>query len=150
MCRPSATACLIKSPALGGPRQAGAGGTAAQPARSALSAGRRHPLVTVLLIACAAVATGARPFAAIGQWAGEAPQDVLARLGSRTATAFAPIDLPGADVGAVHDVLAREHPAGSSWIRAVNSASCTVETVVVTWTATSGRSGTQVSVKWTR
>ncbi|MGW2858102.1 hypothetical protein ACWDAZ_42335, partial [Streptomyces sp. NPDC001215] len=33
--------------------------------------------MTVLLIACAAVATGARPFAALGQWAGEAPQDVL-------------------------------------------------------------------------
>ncbi|MFI0716856.1 transposase family protein [Streptomyces inhibens] len=31
--------------------------------------GKRHPFVSVLLIACSAVLTGARSFAAIGQWA---------------------------------------------------------------------------------
>ncbi|MFE9306041.1 transposase family protein, partial [Streptomyces sp. NPDC006856] len=51
--------------------------------------GKRHPFVTVLLIACSAVVTGATTFAAIGEWAADAPQDVLARLGARTATALA-------------------------------------------------------------
>ncbi|MEU3437299.1 ISAs1 family transposase, partial [Streptomyces sp. NPDC006863] len=45
--------------------------------------------MTVLLIACSAVVTGATTFAAIGEWAADAPQDVLARLGARTATALA-------------------------------------------------------------
>lgn len=51
--------------------------------------GKRHPFVAVPLIACSAVVTGARSFVAIGEWAAEAPQDVLARLGARTATALA-------------------------------------------------------------
>ncbi|WP_371666512.1 transposase family protein [Streptomyces sp. NBC_00289] len=42
--------------------------------------------MAVLLIACSAVVTGARSFVAISEWAAEAPQDVLARLGARTAT----------------------------------------------------------------
>lgn len=45
--------------------------------------------MAVLLIACSAVVTGARSFAAIDEWAADAPQDVLARLGPRTATALA-------------------------------------------------------------
>ncbi|MEV6393618.1 hypothetical protein AB0M39_02365 [Streptomyces sp. NPDC051907] len=45
--------------------------------------------MTVLLIACSAVVTGARSFLAIDEWAADAPQDVLARLGARTATALA-------------------------------------------------------------
>ncbi|WP_413751864.1 ISAs1 family transposase [Streptomyces sp. R-74717] len=44
--------------------------------------------MSVLLVACSAVLTGARSFAAIGQWARNAPQDALARLGARTATVF--------------------------------------------------------------
>ncbi|MFD1276018.1 transposase family protein [Streptomyces kaempferi] len=48
--------------------------------------GKRHPFVSVLLVACSAVVTGARSFVAIGQWARNAPQDTLARLGARTAT----------------------------------------------------------------
>ncbi|MFF4519147.1 transposase family protein [Streptomyces mirabilis] len=50
--------------------------------------GRRHPFVSVLLVACSAVMCGARSFAAIGQWARNAPQDTLARLGARTVSAF--------------------------------------------------------------
>ncbi|MGG7568932.1 ISAs1 family transposase [Streptomyces sirii] len=50
--------------------------------------GRRHPFVSVLLMACSAVVAGAKSFAAIGQWARAAPQDTLARLGARTATVF--------------------------------------------------------------
>ncbi|MFK0223838.1 ISAs1 family transposase [Streptomyces vinaceus] len=50
--------------------------------------GRRHSLMSVLLTACAAVLTGAKSFTAVGQWAAAAPEDVLARLGARTATAF--------------------------------------------------------------
>lgn len=45
--------------------------------------GRRHSLVAVLVVACSAVVAGARSFAAIGQWAGSAPQHALARLGAR-------------------------------------------------------------------
>ncbi|MEV6174964.1 hypothetical protein AB0L99_43065 [Streptomyces sp. NPDC051954] len=42
-----------------------------------------------MLVACSAVVASAKSFAAIGQWAKEAPQDALERLGARTATAFA-------------------------------------------------------------
>ncbi|WP_405575569.1 ISAs1 family transposase [Streptomyces sp. NBC_01167] len=45
--------------------------------------------MAVLLIACSAVVTGATSFVAISEWAAEAPQEVLARLGARTATALA-------------------------------------------------------------
>jgi predicted transposase YbfD/YdcC len=45
--------------------------------------GRRHPLVSVLAIAVAAVLAGARSLAAIGEWAQDAPQAVLAALGVR-------------------------------------------------------------------
>ncbi|MEV7890954.1 ISAs1 family transposase [Streptomyces sp. NPDC002817] len=51
--------------------------------------GRRHPFVSVLLMACSAVMCGARSFAAIGQWPRNAPQDTLARLGARRVSAFA-------------------------------------------------------------
>lgn len=45
--------------------------------------GRRHPLVSVLLIAASAVLAGARSYAAIGQWAKNAPQTTLTRVGAR-------------------------------------------------------------------
>ncbi|MFB6578542.1 transposase family protein [Streptomyces sp. NPDC056402] len=89
MCRQSATVCLVKSPT----RRHRATGPLAE--RLATLAdprcwrGRRHPFVAVLLIACSAVVTGATSFVAITEWASEAPQDVLARLGARTATALA-------------------------------------------------------------
>ncbi|WUX03908.1 transposase family protein (plasmid) [Streptomyces sp. NBC_01450] len=45
--------------------------------------------MAVLLTACSAVVWGAKSFAAISEWAANAPQDVLARLGARTATPLA-------------------------------------------------------------
>ncbi|WP_315863308.1 ISAs1 family transposase [Amycolatopsis sp. FBCC-B4732] len=45
--------------------------------------GVRHSLASVLALAAAAVAAGAGSFAAIGEWAADAPQRVLARLGAR-------------------------------------------------------------------
>jgi predicted transposase YbfD/YdcC len=45
--------------------------------------GRRHTLATVLAVAVAAVLTGARSLGAIGEWASDAPGQVLAALGVR-------------------------------------------------------------------
>jgi hypothetical protein len=45
--------------------------------------GRRHPFLSVLMIAAAAVVAGARSYAAIGQWARNAPQTALTRTGAR-------------------------------------------------------------------
>jgi predicted transposase YbfD/YdcC len=45
--------------------------------------GIRHQVPTILAIAAAAVLCGARSFAAIGEWAADAPQWVLAVLGAR-------------------------------------------------------------------
>lgn len=45
--------------------------------------GIRHQVQTILAIAAAAVVGGARSFAAIGEWATDAPQWVLAVLGAR-------------------------------------------------------------------
>ncbi len=46
--------------------------------------GRRHRLSCVILISLCAVLAGARSLTAIGQWAHNAPQHTLARLGART------------------------------------------------------------------
>lgn len=45
--------------------------------------GIRHPLHTILILAAAAVMTGARSFTAIGEWAADAPQHILAAAGAR-------------------------------------------------------------------
>lgn len=89
MCRQPASVCLIKSPsrrhrAL--PRLPQRLATLADPRRRR---GKRHPFVSVLLVACSAVLAGARSFAAIGQWAEGAPQETLARLGVRATGVFA-------------------------------------------------------------
>ncbi|WP_233289062.1 transposase family protein [Kitasatospora sp. MBT63] len=57
--------------------------------------GLRHPLVSVVLVAASAVLAGARSFRAIGQWAAEAPQHALARLGARTVGVFGLCVAPG-------------------------------------------------------
>jgi len=44
--------------------------------------GRRHALTAVLAVAVAGVLAGARSLAAIGEWASDAPGQVLAALGS--------------------------------------------------------------------
>jgi predicted transposase YbfD/YdcC len=45
--------------------------------------GVRHTFMSILLVAAAAVLTGARSFTAIGEWAADAPQHVLKTLGTR-------------------------------------------------------------------
>ncbi|MEV5646388.1 transposase family protein [Streptomyces flaveolus] len=87
MCRQSVTVCLVKSPAR---QHCVTGPLADRLARLAdprCRRGKRHPFVAVVLIACCAVVTGAGSFVATG--ATDAPQDVLTRLGARTATALA-------------------------------------------------------------
>ncbi|WP_324603877.1 MULTISPECIES: ISAs1 family transposase [unclassified Streptomyces] len=88
MCRQSATVCLTKSPS----RQRRSTGPLALRLQTLADPrsrrGKRHPFVAVLLVACSAVTAGAQSFAAIGQWAKNAPQDVLTLLGARTATAL--------------------------------------------------------------
>jgi hypothetical protein len=44
--------------------------------------GRRYALATVLAVAVAAVLAGARSLAAIGEWASDAPGQVLAHIGA--------------------------------------------------------------------
>ena len=45
--------------------------------------GRRHQLVTILALACAAVAAGSKSLVAIAEWAAAAPAAVLAAFGAR-------------------------------------------------------------------
>jgi hypothetical protein len=110
MCRQSATVCLVKSPTgrhrVVGPL-AGRLRTLADPR---CRRGRRHPFVAVMLVACSAVVAGATSFAAIGQWASQAPQDTLARLGARTSTAFAVRVAPSS--ATIRRVVQRTCPGG--------------------------------------
>ncbi|MGV9248883.1 ISAs1 family transposase [Streptomyces sp. NPDC003710] len=110
MCRQSATVCLVKSPS----RQHRVIGDL--PSRLATlpgprdRRGRRHPFVSVLLTACSAVMCGARSFAAIGQWARNAPQDTLARLGARTESAFTVCVAPS--TATIRRIINRVCPGG--------------------------------------
>ncbi|MFI8186679.1 ISAs1 family transposase [Actinacidiphila glaucinigra] len=85
MCRQSATVCLIKSPLREYVSAGTLAGRLAGLADPRRRRGRRHSLVSVLLVAASAVLAGARSYAAIGQWARSAAQDALARLGARFA-----------------------------------------------------------------
>ncbi|MGP4052312.1 ISAs1 family transposase [Streptomyces sp. 2A115] len=110
MCRQSASVCLIKSPS--GQHRARPG----LPQRLATLAdprhwrGKRHPFVSLLLIACSAVLSGARSFAAIGQWAKNAPQEALARLGARTTSRFAVRVAPS--TATIRRIINRTCPGG--------------------------------------
>ncbi|MER6105968.1 transposase family protein [Streptomyces sp. NPDC001832] len=110
MCHQSATVCLTKSPT----RQHRAIGPLALRLETLADPrcrrGKRHPFVAVLLVACSAVVAGAKSFAAIGQWAKEAPQGALARLGARAATAFALRIAPSS--ATVRRVVQRTCPGG--------------------------------------
>jgi predicted transposase YbfD/YdcC len=88
MCRQSATVCLIKSPSRQHRAIAGLAERLATLPDPRDRRGRRHPFVCVLLVACSAVVTGAKSFGAIGQWARNAPQDALIRLGARAVSVF--------------------------------------------------------------
>jgi hypothetical protein len=89
MCRQSATVCLVESPTRQHRATGPLAGRLATLADPQCRRGKRHPFVAVLLTACSAVVCGAKSFAAIREWAAHAPQDVLARLGARTATPLA-------------------------------------------------------------
>ena len=88
MCRQSATVCLIKSPALAGVAGLSLVGRVRLLPDPRRRRGVRHPFVAVLLVAASAVVAGARSYEAIGQWAGDAPQHTLVRLGARVAGAL--------------------------------------------------------------
>jgi predicted transposase YbfD/YdcC len=70
--------------------------------------GRRHPLVGVLGVAVCAVLAGARSLAAIGEWASDAPGQVLAALGTRRDPWTGTFRPP--DEATVRRVLARIDP----------------------------------------
>lgn len=81
MCRQSATICLIKSPSRRQRERPGVVDRLSALPDPRARRGRRHTLAAVLLTAACAVLAGARSYLAIGQWARQAPQDTLARLG---------------------------------------------------------------------
>ncbi|MFG2794381.1 transposase family protein [Streptomyces sp. NPDC048419] len=83
MCRRSATVCLVKSPVLAGRSRLSLAERLVRLPDPHHRHGVRHSFVAVLLIAASAVVVGARSCAAIGQWAGSAPQQALAGCGAR-------------------------------------------------------------------
>jgi predicted transposase YbfD/YdcC len=77
--------------------------------------GRRHPLVGVLGVAVCAVLAGARSLVAIGEWASDAPWQVLAALGTRRDPLTGAWRPPGE--ATVRRVLARVDPdALDAWL----------------------------------
>jgi predicted transposase YbfD/YdcC len=88
MCRQSAMGCLASPVSSGrGPDQTLTDrlGRLSDPRGRR---GRRHPMLSVLMIAAAAVVAGARSYAAIGQWARNAPQTTLTRVNARVLPVF--------------------------------------------------------------
>jgi len=82
--------------------------------------GRRHALAGLLAVGAAAVTAGARPCAAIGQWAADAGPEVLAALGAdRGPAEESTFRRPFALVSA--DVLGQV-PGAWLWTRAVRAA----------------------------
>jgi DDE_Tnp_1-associated len=75
--------------------------------------GRRHALGAVLAVAVAAVLAGARSLVAIGEWAADAPQPVLAALGVRGDPLRGVYRPPGE--ATVRRVLARVDPDALTW-----------------------------------
>nr|WP_281200079.1 transposase family protein [Streptomyces antibioticus] len=71
--------CLIKFPSCQHRTLSGLPQRLATRADPRHERGKRHPFVSVLLIACSAVLVGVRSLAAIGQSAKNAPQEALAR-----------------------------------------------------------------------
>jgi predicted transposase YbfD/YdcC len=110
MCRQSATVCLVKSPTAGQRALPSVAGRLAVLADPRGRRGRRHSLASVLLTACCAVLSGARSYAAVGQWAASAPQDALARLGARALGPFGVRRAPA--VSTVRRVLTLVCPGG--------------------------------------
>ncbi|MGW3730655.1 ISAs1 family transposase [Streptomyces sp. NPDC000851] len=110
MCRQSAGVCLIKSPSRQHRAPPGLQQRPATPADPRHRRGKRHPFVSGLLIACSAVLSGARSFAAIGQWARNAPQEALARLGARTTSVFAVRVAPSTAI--IRRIINRTCPGG--------------------------------------
>jgi hypothetical protein len=110
MCRQSATVCLTKSPTAAQRAEGGIVGRLAVLPDPRDRRGRRHSLVSVLLTAACAVLAGARSYLAIGQWAKNAPQDTLARLGVRAVGAFRVRRAPS--TGTIRRVLAAVCPGG--------------------------------------
>lgn len=83
MCRRSDTICLVKPPVRQHDTAIGLAERLKGLADPLRRPGRRHPFVSVVLIAASTVLAGARSYAAIGQWAASAPQHTLARLGAQ-------------------------------------------------------------------
>jgi predicted transposase YbfD/YdcC len=93
--------------------------------------GRRYPLVPVLAIAVCATLAGARSYAAIAEWAADAPQQLRARLGLpgtvpdlvtiwRVLTAVDPAALDRAAGAWVSAQLAGRRPPGKRVVLAVD------------------------------
>ena len=99
--------------------------------------GVRHSLTSLLLAAVAAVLAGARSFTAIGEWAADAPPQVLAALGVR------------------HDPLTRRfEPPDEATIRRVLEAvdAAALDAAVGSWLAArcgrAGRAGSGSGGRW--
>ncbi|MEU5307001.1 ISAs1 family transposase [Streptomyces noursei] len=110
MCRHSATVCLVKSSLLSGCSRLPLAERLIRLPDPRCRRGRRHPFVSVLLVAASAVVAGARSYAAIGQWARNAPQEALARLGARLLTSLNVRIAPSA--ATVRRVVAAVCPGG--------------------------------------